>query len=307
MINKIRSEENPVLLVDCGGFFPRRFINDSGKIVVERGLKVANMMGYAAMNIGTGEFGFGVDFLGKKSSDLTFPLVASNLSYAEGVSPFTKKFVMAEAGDLKVAILGVMFPGTSDNMIASKISGIVDIIPPGEALKSILPGIRKEADIVILLSQLGTIETKRLVDGLKGIDLVIYGGKDNKPAGCGEKIEATSSTGESGAVELMANAKGSFLGYVRLSVDDAGRVAVGPSKMISLDESVEMDEKVLEITGIDIYKTAGEEQRKAAEEQKRIAEKQRQEQLRQIKELQKLTPEEYMQKLLKERQGAVKQ
>ena len=264
-------------------------------------------MGYAAMNVGADEFGFGVDFLGKKSSDLTFPLVASNLSYAEGVSPFTKKFVMAEAGDLKVAILGVMFPGTSEHMLASKISGVVNIIPPGEALKSILPGIRKEADIVILLSQLGTIETKRLVDGLKGIDLVIYGGIDNKPAGCGGTIEATSSTGETGTVGLKANAKGSFLGYVRLSVDDAGRVAVGPPKMISLDESVEMDEKVLEITGIDIYKTAGEEQRKAAEEQKRIAEKQRQEQLRQIKELQKLTPEEYMQKLLKEQKGEIKQ
>ncbi len=270
-------------------------------------MKVANLMGYAAMNVGMGEFALGIDFLAERSPDLTFPLVASNLTYAEGVSPFTKPYVITQAGGLKVALLGVMFPATSENELASKIADKVKIVPPVDALKSILPGVRKEADIVILLSQLGTLETKRIVDSMQGIDLVIYGGVDNKPVGCGAKIGVTSSTATSGTLGLKANAKGSFLGYVKLSVDDAGRVSVGTSKMISLDESVEMDEKILEITGIDIYRTASEERKKFIEKQNKTIEEQRKEQLNEIQDLQKLTPEEYLQKLLKERQGTVKQ
>jgi 2',3'-cyclic-nucleotide 2'-phosphodiesterase (5'-nucleotidase family) len=278
-----------VLLLDCGGFFSNRFINPAGKLIANTGLKAANLMGYTAMNVGTGEFSLGVDFLREKSADLNFPLVASNLSYAEGASRFTKKYVMTQAGGLKVAVLGVMSPGILDKMPHSRTSGVVEVIPPGEALESLLPGIRKEADIVILLSQLGLTETKRLVDALEGIDLAIYGGKDNKPAGCGEEIKSESSAGKSETPALKASSLGTHLGYVRLSVDDAGRATVDNRRMISLNDAVAMDDKVLEITGNDIFKRAAEERKKAKEEQ-----------LRQIEKLHKLTPMEYMEKLLKE-------
>jgi len=296
MINTVRSEENPVLLLDCGGFFTNRFINIAGKLITDKGLKAANLMGYTAMNVGTGEFSFGVDFLRERASELTFPLVASNLSYAEGVFPFTKRYVMAQAGDLKVAILGVMPSGILEKMPGSRASGVVEVIPPAEALESILPGIRKEADIVILLSQLGFEGTQRLVGTVKGIDLALYGGKENDPAKCGEEVKASSSAGESVTPVLKANAKGSHLGYARLSVDTEGRVAAGPTKMIFLDESVAMNETVLAITGTDIHKVVAEEQKRAAEEQNR-----------EIEKLHKLTPMEYMQKLLKEQKGEINQ
>ena len=289
MINKIRSEEAPVLLLDCGGFFSNRFAGVAKKIMADTGLKAVNIMGYTAMNVGVGEFSLGVEFLREKSSGLAFPLVASNLSYEKGVSPFTKRYVMAQAGDLKVAILGVMFPGISENMPGSGTSGIVEIIPPDDALKSLLPGIRKEADIVILLSQLGLAETKRLVNSLEGIDLAIYGGRNNKPAGCGGEIKPESPTGKSETPVLKASARGTHLGYALLTVHDAGRVAMGPTKMIYLDDSVAMDDNILEITGSDIYKEIARKRKRAAEEQRR-----------EIEELHKLTPMEYMQKVLKE-------
>jgi 2',3'-cyclic-nucleotide 2'-phosphodiesterase (5'-nucleotidase family) len=289
MINKTRCEENPVLLLDCGGFFSTRFINLTGKLIADKGLKAMNLMGYTAMNVGPGEFSFGVDFLSEKSAELDFPLVASNLSYAKGVSPFTKRYVMAQAGGLKVAILGVMPPGILDKMPRSKTSGVVEVIPPGEALEALLPGIRKEADIVILLSQLGLAETKILVDGLKGIDLAIYGGTNNKPAGCAGEIKPESPTGKSETPVLKASARGTHLGYALLTVHDAGRVAMGPTKMIYLDDSVAMDDNILEITGSDIYKEIARKRKRAAEEQRR-----------EIEELHKLTPMEYMQKVLKE-------
>jgi 2',3'-cyclic-nucleotide 2'-phosphodiesterase (5'-nucleotidase family) len=289
MINNIRSEENPVLLLDCGGFFPKKFSRTTREFIADVGLKAVNLMGYTSMNVGTDEFSLGVNFLKEKSADLNFPLVASNLSYAEGASRFTKKYVITQAGGLKVAVLGVMSPGILDKMPRSGTFGVVEVIPPGEALESLLPGIRKEADIVILLSQLGLTETKRLVEALEGIDLAIYGGKDNKPAKCGGEVKTSSSTGGSRTTVLKASSLGTHLGYIRLSVDDAGRVAVDNRRMIFLNDAVAMDDKVLEITGNDILKRAAEERKKAKEEQ-----------LRQIQKLHKLTPMEYMEKLLKE-------
>ena len=282
-----------MILLDCGGFFSNRFINPAGRLIANTGLKAANLMGYAAMNVGTGEFSLGINFLKEKSADLNFPMVTSNLSYAEGASPFTKKYVIAQAGGLKVAVLGVMSQGILDKIPSSGIFGVVEVIPPGEALESLLPGIRKEADIVILLSQLGLTETKSLVDTLEGIDLAIYGGKDNKPAGCDGEIKPESPTGKSEIPVLKASSFGTHLGYVRLSVDDAGRVAVNRRKVIFLGESVAMDDKVLEITGDDVFKRAAEEKKRGAEEEQRKME-------REIKELHKLSPMEYMEKLLKE-------
>ncbi len=278
-----------MLLLECGGFFPNKYSRATQEFISDVGLKAANVMGYTAMNVGTGEFSLGMKFLREKSADLNFPLVASNLLYAEALAPFTKKYVMAQAGGLNVVILGVMPPGILDRMPRSRTFGVLKVIPPGEALKSLLPGIMKDADIVILLSQLGLIETKRLVDGLEGIDLAIYGGKDNKAAGCDGEIKPESSTGAPVTPVLKASSKGTHLGYVRMSVDDMGRVAVDNSRMIFLDDAVEMDDKILEIAGDDIFKRVAEEKKKAKEEQQR-----------QIKELHKLTPMEYMEKLLKD-------
>ena len=292
MINNIRDEENPVLLLDCGGFFPNKFSRTTREFIANVGLKAVNVMGYTTMNLGIDEFSLGVDFLKEKSADLNFPLVASNLAYAEGASPFTKKYVITQAGGLKVAVLGVTFPGILDKIPSSGTFGVVEIIPPGEALKALLPMIRKEADIVILLSQLGFTETKRLVDGLEGIDLAIYGGKNNKPAGCGKEIRPESPTGKTKALALKAGSMGVHLGYVRLSVDDTGRVIADNKRMIFLNESVAMDDKVLEITGNDIYKRISEEKKRIAEEERRRME-------RDIEALHKLTPMEYVEKLQK--------
>jgi 2',3'-cyclic-nucleotide 2'-phosphodiesterase (5'-nucleotidase family) len=296
MVNTIRTENDAVLLVDCGGFFSDRYISETGKLIARKGLEAASSMGYAVMNIGTGELAFGVDFLREQSSALTFPLVASNLSYAEGITPFTKKYVMAQAGGLKVAILGVMPTGILEKMPRDGTSGVVEVIPPDEALASLLPGIRQEADMVILLSQLGQEWTQYIVDTVKGIDLAIYGGKGNAPLGCGENVQTNPSADEPRVPVLKASARGSYLGHVRLSVDTAGRVTTDSTKMISLDESAPMDEAILAITGTEITKLAAEEQKKAAEEQKR-----------EIEELQKLTPEEYMRRLLREQKGEKKQ
>jgi len=293
VVNSIRNEESPVILVDSGGIFSKRYFSRTGETIADIMLKAMNNMGYTAISISPGEFSFGADFLRKQASHLSVPLVASNLLYAEGVPPFTEQYVIVQAEDRKVAILGVIPPGMLGLMPRSGATNIVEVIPPEEALASLLPEIKKEADIVILLSQLGLELTEQLVDTVTGIDMAIYGGKDNAPpkCRCGGGVQASSVGNERRIPIFKANAKGTHLGYIQLSLDDAGHVSVDAEKMLYLDETVQMNEEILAITGYDIHIRANKEMKKEAERQQR-----------ELEQLQKLTPEQYIQKLLREQQ-----
>lgn len=285
-----------MLLLDSGAFFTDRLLNKNGSIIAGITMKAMDAMGYAAMNASAREFAFGVNFLRERASGLSSPLVASNLSYAEGTSPFTKRYVMVGAGDLKVAILGIMPYGLREKIKRSMASDGVEVTPPAEALASILPEIRGEADVVILLSRLGQAETQQFVDTVEGIDLALFGGKDNAPDECGEENETRVTADGPRTPIFGVSAKGTRLGYVRLSVDDSGRVAVAEERTIPINGSVPADEKILAITGENVFQRIADERRRAEEELQR-----------EIERLHKLTPMEYMQKLLREQEGAGKQ
>ena len=65
--NSIRAtQEESVLLLDCGGMFEtRRFARDGLVIIAEKGLSAMNRMGYDAMNLGREELFLGQELLQK--------------------------------------------------------------------------------------------------------------------------------------------------------------------------------------------------------------------------------------------------
>ncbi|MDD5723874.1 MAG: hypothetical protein PHY29_09105 [Syntrophales bacterium] len=279
VIKSIRSNEDRLLLLDNGGLFPpiESFGRSSPEIVADLGLKAMNRMGYAAMNLGGNEFSLGADFLKKVTADIDFPVVTSNLVYKDSRLPFGEKYVIKNVGDVRVAIIGIMPSDSFKNVLEPQSVENMEIIPPKDALKDLLPEVAKKADLVILLSQCGFEITTLLVNSIDGIDLAI--------SSLGKK---SGFTGENtGTPVLEVDYRGKYLGVLKLNVDNSGHVVLAENEMIKLDESVEPDEEIVKITGDDIRKKIGEE-RKIRREQ------QRQEIEREIKELQKLSPQEYL-------------
>lgn len=287
--------------MDAGGICPSS--QKGRKLIAELSLKAMNEMNYSAVNLGWNELLTGADFLKEMESAIKIPLITSNLIYKEGRTPFGKKYVIQKVGDVKIAILGIMPTEPSYKSPASKgcadvheheekkegteskqtpekrlLPELLEVVPPEEALKALVPEVRSQADMVILLSQCGYEATSSLVNKLEGIDLAISGQRTTwkEPD---EKINVPI---------FEAAYRGDRLGYVRLTLDENGKIIQNKKKMISLESSVPFDTRILKITGNDInQKIRNQAFYKAQKE---------------AEAMMKLSPQEYYEMLLKKEQ-----
>ncbi|QTA84494.1 phosphatase domain-containing protein [Desulfonema magnum] len=270
--------------------------------MAELGLEAMGIMGYAAMNAGWNELWLGTDFLKEASSKAGVPLITSNLVYKDSGLPFGKKYAIRKVGDVTVGILGIMPPEptsdrsgppmTSDTCQKqrrlrknddvndkTRITELLEILPPEEAVKSLVPEVRKQADIVILLSQCGFEATRLMMNNTEGIDLGITG----------QTRKRISPEKRKGVPVLDAVYHGRYLGSVRLTLGDNGKLIKNEAKILKLGDMVPFDTRILKITGDDVKKKVREEERQKMEEEARA--------------LLKLTPYEYYQLLMKEQQA----
>jgi 2',3'-cyclic-nucleotide 2'-phosphodiesterase (5'-nucleotidase family) len=256
MVESIRSTIDHLLLVDCGGFFADR--GRDLKLKNDVSLKAMNLMGYDALNLGSREFSLGVDFLKSASSDMVFPLVTSNLVYKDSRLPFGKKYIIKNAGGLKVAILGVMPVEAFEKVSNPQYADGLKIIPPETALKNLLPTVRKKADFIILLSQCGFETTTSLVNNLNGIDLAISCGKA-KPC-CEGNDDATRV--------VQTGSRGKQLGFLQVTMSNTAEILLGQGQLIELDKSVHADKAISKIIR-DAFAGKAREKKRLATEKKR--------------------------------------
>lgn len=274
MVKSIRSSEDHVLLLDCGGFFANRGKNL--KLKNEISLKAMNLMDYDALNLGSREFSLGIDFLKSTSSAVSFPFVSSNLVYDKIQLPWIKDYIIKNVGGLRVAILGVMPSDALEKVSNPRYVKNLKIITPETALKNLLPEIRKKADLVILLSQLGVEATSLLVNNVHGIDLAISGGR--------KKPRHTDNNGSTPVVQ--AGSRGDHLGSLQVTTSDTGEISIGQGKLIDLNKSLPSDDVVSKIIR-DAFSDESQERRRL------LAEKRRQKLHKEFMEELKSTPEEF--------------
>jgi len=303
MIQTIRDAEEPVILVDCGGFYPLKYPVTLRGVIVETTLTAMNIMDYTAVNIGTGELSLGPRFFSEKAENHPVPFVTSNITFKGSAAPPADKYILTKAGNLTVAILGVVPTEVQDKYPALHSSALIDIVPPGDALAAILPDIRKQADIVILLSHLGNMETRRLLVKFPDIDLAVYGGSAQNMAdesSCGTPSNPKRASGENEitivSVEaapkspvLNVSGLGTHLGYAHFAVGKDGKVELTEKKNIYLTESMAKDERIKNITGDDMKKMVSEYQKRQFDKKQRT-----------IERLHKMTPMEYVEEVLEE-------
>lgn len=191
------------------------------------------LMGYDALNIADGELSLGKDFFAKLSSTAKVPMLSANLTGLPGVVPF----VVKEVGGVTVAITGVtagaFFP--ADAKKTGDVAG-----SPVSALKELLPKLRQQADVVILLSHLGYDGTVNLLqyNDIKGVDVVLAA-HDRKFLNSPETV--------GGALLIQNSMGGEYLGLLRLRISEAGLLEVVNNEIIALGDSTPEDGKALEM------------------------------------------------------------
>lgn len=120
-------------------------------------------LNYAACGIGPNDLKIDKPNWTKASKATGFSLICTNLDEAArrpGVVPSA----IITAGGLRLGVLCVLAPTDG---------GDVPLLPVQTALEEYLPAVRRDSDVVVLLTHMSPEQTKAATLGLRGIDLVI--------------------------------------------------------------------------------------------------------------------------------------
>src|SRR5262245_36022851 len=130
---------------------------------------------YDVVTPGEREIGYGVDAIKKAATGKSYTVVCANL--LSGGKPIFKPYVVKELGGLRVAVFGLVGEDLLRNQPegSNRVPFKGQIADPLETARKLVPQMRKEADLVVLLSHMQVAETQRLAEEIKGIDEIICG------------------------------------------------------------------------------------------------------------------------------------
>lgn len=178
LIERIRKEEEHVLLLDAGDIFQGTpYFNLYGG---ELELKLMSKLGYDAATLGNHDFDNGVDGFSKQLHHANFPIICSNYDFRNtSLENKTIPFKMFKKGRLKIGVIGVGIE--LEGLVEKKNYGetvYLDPIIQANKYAAILKE-EEKCDLIICLSHLGyKYKEKKVSDQVlalqsKNIDLII--------------------------------------------------------------------------------------------------------------------------------------
>lgn len=232
------------------------------------------MMGYDAINLAGQELNLGMPFFANLLAGKPPVMTSVNVLEKDTPPAWAKAYIVKEVAGIRVAICGLMPPDMLP--LAERPEGI-SITSARERMELLLPEMRKDADMVILMAPVSVFQLRSPLDELSGkVDLIIT--TESRPAGGAGAIGETPV--------LNAQEKGLSLGQAEISVAKDGKVTVLKSILVDLDETKISDEAVVKLVDDAI----------AADERDRTARK-KEEEHRRLMEGLKMSPEEFLRQL----------
>lgn len=182
-------------------------------------------IGIDVLNVGELDLALGINYLMDKKRTLNLPFVSSNIVYTDNERTVFQPFIIREMNGLKIAVFGLLPVISSESIVDLK------ILPPAETASKMVGRLRKKADIVILLSNLGQNEDEKLARDLPGIDIIV-GGRNRA------LLQTPVRVGET--MILQAQAQGKNIGRLDFNLADRSYVnAITP-----MDDKVSKNEEI---------------------------------------------------------------
>jgi 5'-nucleotidase len=182
LINKIRSEEEHVLLLDAGDIFQGTPYFNIYKGEPE--IKAMTAMKYDACTIGNHDFDAGMENLATQlTNHAKFPMLVANYDFTGTPMEYkTQPYKIFKKGKLKIGVFGVSIEGKG--LIPDSLFGATQYLDPIQKANETAAKIKKEegCDMVICLSHLGyqykgenKVSDEILAKETENIDLIIGG------------------------------------------------------------------------------------------------------------------------------------
>lgn len=165
LINKIRKEEDHVLLLDAGDIFQGTpYFNFYGG---ELELKMMTMMGYDAAIMGNHDFDNGVEGFAKQLHHANFPILNANYDFSDTLlSGRTRSYQIFKKGGLKIGVFGLGIE--LEGLVNKEQYGNTIYVDPIQKAQQLEGYLKKEqkCDIIICLSHLGYAYKDRKVSDM---------------------------------------------------------------------------------------------------------------------------------------------
>ncbi|XP_066280832.1 snake venom 5'-nucleotidase-like [Branchiostoma lanceolatum] len=251
-VQEVRSTDDNVILLDAGDWFQGTlwyyFFRSS---VLSQ---FTNELRYDAMTIGNHEFDDGVEELVTFLRDVNFPVVSANINTSrepELRSLFSPSVVLNVSGEY----LGIVGYTTTDTPFISDsgnnlvFSAVVASVQ-AEVDKLLDQGVNK----IIALGHAGILVDQEVASRVRGVDIVV-GGHTNTflytgpPPSTEEPydvypIAVYPDHATSPVLVVQAYAFGKYLGHLRVTFDDDGKVTQWAGNPILLDDTVPKDANI---------------------------------------------------------------
>ena len=253
-INRLRDEAKgrgePVLVLSAGDEFQGSlfFTTYSGKAELD----FMNRLGLDAAALGNHEFDLGPAPLTDFVAGANFPVVFGNVDASADpkLGPLAKAGpLILEIGGEKVGLLAVT---TADTPEISSPGPTVAFADPIAYLQAAVPALEAQGiDHILVLSHAGTPEDIRIAAAVPGIDAIIGGHSHTLFSNSDPKAPypyPLMADGPDGAKVpiVQAGSYSKYLGDLKLSFDEAGKVTAASGDSLLLDASVTPDPGILE-------------------------------------------------------------
>ena len=168
-----RAASSYVLLLDAGNsIYGDEYLTQStqGQVVIE----AMNLISYDAMALGAGDLRLGLEVLRARIAEAQFPILSANVLAADTGQPFATSHFIKNVGGYRVAILGLTDIGGIETFLGEDAHAL-KLLDPLETARRTIAELQPQADVVIVLSHLGTQLNRQLADTVPGIDVIVGG------------------------------------------------------------------------------------------------------------------------------------
>ena len=217
-----RVDHGQVLLVDNGGYFPDSAKAETALFMIE----TMKEMGYDVVGTGHRDLRFGLDLLRDNVRRTGLPQISTNLYVRALDKPALTPWLVKEVGTVKVGVFSLI----SDRVDLGPSRALLVVKDPFESAKNAVAALRaKGATVIVLLSQLGKVDTEEMASLVPGIDVAIVGHHATMTQ-TGRMIGKT--------VLCYGGEQGQYMGATIVTLDPERRMASGESTVYTLTKEV---------------------------------------------------------------------
>ncbi len=217
LVEKLRTIQNSILVTDSGDlFFTLRNSVPEEKALAKARLiaRAYKRMGVAAVNVGDLDLIQGLDFLRQESSQ-GLPLISANLLDSATRKTLFPPFVIRQVSGIRVAFFGLLSarldPENRERI--QKVLGQNAVIKdPIETAGETVRKLNGQADLIVLLSDLGYVQEREVAKAVPGIHF-IFGDHDGRGS--------AQPNAEGKTFLLQSYAKGMYMGQLQATIKDA--------------------------------------------------------------------------------------